>query len=188
MAPDPRPAGPGPDLRGIPLYAYDDSTGDPVLLLGNLIIFVPLYGCAALLIREIAGRAALGWPGIVLLAAAFGLLQAGVVDQSLFNPDYREFDGWDAVFRATLIAPLGLSGFNLVNCVSGHVLNSLWFPIAVVEAPRPRSTTRPWLRRPGLVVVALAWLGASAAVHGSRRSRRWSSSAGGGVPRPRAAG
>jgi hypothetical protein len=38
------------------LSAYDDSTGHPATLLGNLVIFIPLYGCSALLIREVARR------------------------------------------------------------------------------------------------------------------------------------
>ena len=40
----------------------------------------------ALLIREVARRRGLGWPGILLLAAAFGVVQAGLVDQSMFSP------------------------------------------------------------------------------------------------------
>ena len=59
------------------LWGYDDSTGHPGTLVGNLIVFTPLYGCPALLIREVARRRGLGWPGIVLLAAAFGVVEAG---------------------------------------------------------------------------------------------------------------
>ncbi|MFC7740530.1 hypothetical protein ACFQXA_05500 [Nocardiopsis composta] len=49
------------------LSAYDDSTGNPAALLGALIIFVPLYGAPALLIRRprggsaSAGRASPRW-------------------------------------------------------------------------------------------------------------------------------
>lgn len=146
------------------LSAYDDSTGDPAKLLGNLLIFVPLYGCPALLIREGCRRAGLGWPGIVLLAAAFGLLQAGVVDQSLFSADYRQIDGWDESFRATLVAPLGISAFNAVNFVGGHVVFSICAPIALVEAARPREATSSWLGAAGLAVTAVAYLAASAFV------------------------
>lgn len=146
------------------LSAYDDSTGDPAKLLGNLLIFVPLYGCPALLIREGCRRAGLGWPGIVLLAAVFGLLQAGVVDQSLFSADYRQIDGWDESFRATLVAPLGISAFNAVNFVGGHVVFSICAPIALVEAARPREATSSWLGAAGLAVTAVAYFAASAFV------------------------
>ena len=55
------------------LWGYDDSTGHWGVLIGNLIVFSPLYGAPALLIREVARRLGLGWPGILLMAAAFGV-------------------------------------------------------------------------------------------------------------------
>ena len=146
------------------LAADDDSTGDPQQLIAGLFVFVPLYGCAALLIREVARRARLGWPGIVLLAAAVGLLQAGVFDQSLFSVDYRQIEGWDEKFRATLIAPLGVSAVNLANFVGGHVIFTLCGPIALIEAVRPRSATRPWLGWRGLVLTAAGYAAAAVMV------------------------
>lgn len=146
------------------LSAYDDSTGHPGVLVGNLVIFVPLYGCAALLIREVARRAHLGWTGIVLFATAFGLIQAGLVDQSLFSPDYRGLEGWQAMFTTTLIGPLGLSASNLIGFVGGHVMLSICGPIALVEGWQPGRATEPWLRLPGLVITALAYVVASVLV------------------------
>ena len=146
------------------LSAYDDSTGHPATLLGNLVIFIPLYGCSALLIREVARRARLGWIGILLLAAAFGFVEAGLIDQSLFSPDYRGLEGWEATYAATLIGPLGLSAVNLLSFVGGHVMLSICGPIALVEAWRPGRATEPWLRPPGLVITALAYAIGSAFV------------------------
>ena len=146
------------------LSAYDDSTGHPATLLGNLVIFIPLYGCSALLIREVARRARLGWIGILLLAAAFGFVEAGLIDQSLFSPDYRGLEGWEATYAATLIAPLGLSAANLLSFVGGHVMLSICGPIALVESWRPTRATEPWLRLPGLVITALAYAVGSAFV------------------------
>ena len=56
--------------------------------LGGLLILAPLYGGGAVLIREVARRTGRGWPTIVLLAAAYGLLEEGPIDQLLFNPAY----------------------------------------------------------------------------------------------------
>ena len=77
------------------LWGYDDSTGHPGTLLGNLIVFSPLYGAPALLIRELARRRELGWPGLLLLAAAFGVVQAAIVDQSMWSTDYRDIPYWE---------------------------------------------------------------------------------------------
>ncbi len=146
------------------LAAYDNTTGDAVVLIGGLIIFAPLYGAPALLIREVARRAGLGWTGIILLAAAFGLIEAGIVDQSLFSLDYRDIASWDEGVRGTFIGPLGLSAYNALNFLGGHVIYSICAPIALVEAFRPAQQREPWLSVRMLVVVALFWLGASALV------------------------
>ena len=61
----------------------------PISQLGALVLFVPLYGCGALLVREV-GRRLGGWPTIGLFAAAYALLEEGPVDQMLFNPGYLD--------------------------------------------------------------------------------------------------
>lgn len=146
------------------LAAYDDTTGDAPRLLLGLLVLVPLYGCPALLIREVARRNGRGYGSMVLLATGYGLVQAGLVDQSLFNPGYRGIEGWSEEFRATLVGPLGVSASHALSFVSGHVVYSICAPIAVVESGRTRSATTPWLGRPALVVLGLLWLAASAAV------------------------
>lgn len=144
--------------------AYNDSTGRPLVLLGQLVVFVPLYGCAALLIREVARRAGLGWVGIIGLAVAFGLVEAGIVDQSLFSPEYRQIEGWDAMYRTTLIPALGVSVSNALIFIGGHVLYTICGPIALVEAARPDRATQPWLGRVGLTVTAIAYAAACVVV------------------------
>lgn len=146
------------------LAAYDDSTGAPLQLLGGLSIFIPLYGAPALLIREISQRAGLGWTGILLLSAAFGLAQAGAVDQSLFSDDYRSIASWDDALRGTYVAPLGLSVYNVLNFVGGHMIYSICAPIALVEAFRPSHHRVPWLNPWPLGVTAALYLAASALV------------------------
>jgi hypothetical protein len=78
-------------------------------MVGGLLIFMPLYGAPALLVRELARRRGTGWRGILALAGAAGLLQAGVIDQSLFSASYRGLDTWAAWQAATLIPGLGVS-------------------------------------------------------------------------------
>ena len=104
------------------------------------------------------------WPGILALAAAFGLLQAGVVDQSLFSSSYRDIDYWDEMLTPTLIPFLGLGGYNAVNFISGHTLWSFAIPIALVESLSPTWGRRRWLRRRGLVVAGLFYLAAAALI------------------------
>ena len=67
----------------------------------------PLYGPRPFLIRETARRLDLGWPSILLLAGAFGLIQAGVVDQSMFSQDYRDIPYWDDMSVPTYVRRWG---------------------------------------------------------------------------------
>src|ERR1035438_2814670 len=60
----------------------------PIKMLVALVALAPMYGGAALLIREVVRRTGRGWPSILLLGAAYTLIEEGFVTQSLFNPDY----------------------------------------------------------------------------------------------------
>ena len=148
------------------LWGYDDSTGHWGVLIGNLIVFSPLYGAPALLIREAARRLGLGWPGILLMAAAFGVIQAGIVDQSMWSTGYRDIPYWQDMSVPTYIEPIGLSIYLAVSFVCGHVILSIGSPIAIVESLTPRRREGPWLSRLMIVVVAVLYAGASALVLG----------------------
>ncbi len=80
----------------------------PIQRLPLLPFLVPLYGCGALLVREVARRTGRGWPTIFLLATAYGVIEAGLVDQSLFN---ATFEGLDQTRRD----PGALAGFERLS-------------------------------------------------------------------------
>ncbi|MDA0632128.1 hypothetical protein OUY22_01770 [Nonomuraea sp. MCN248] len=143
---------------------YDTSTGDPLALVAGLVIFAPLYGAPALLIREAARRRGVGWPGMLALAAAFGIVQAGMIDQSLFSDSYRDIEGWSGTYLSTLVGPLGFSAYYAMSFIAGHVIWSYCVPIALVESLRPEAAGRPWLRVPGLVVAVALYAGAAALI------------------------
>ena len=146
------------------LAGYDTSTGNVSELLGNLIIFAPLYGAPALLIRDIAVRTGVGWPGRLCWAAAFGVIEAGLVDHSLFNPSYRDISYWESMVQPTWVPVLGLSAAAGFGFIVGHVVFSICAPLVVVESIHPTLRSRPWLSPVGLGIAAVAYLGASALV------------------------
>lgn len=82
------------------LAGYDDTIGNPVALIFGLTVVAPPYGAPALLIRELTRRGGRGWPTMLLLGAAFGLFQADLIDQSLFDPYYRDIPRADRARRA----------------------------------------------------------------------------------------
>jgi hypothetical protein len=127
-------------------------------LLGNISIrhvlwlpfLVPLYGAGALLIRECARRANRGWPAIVVLGLAYGIIEAGLVDQSMFNPSFMDV----TQDTATRIDVLGISAGDALTYLAGHAVWSISVPIALVEAIAPGRSTVPWLGRTGLALTA----------------------------------
>lgn len=146
------------------LAAYNDTTGRPLALLGNLVFFAMLYGCPALLIREFTRRTGRGWTTMLVLSAAAGLVQAGLLDQSLFAERYGDVRGWEESFRATAISPLGVSASMLQGFLLGHVVYSFCAPIALAEAMCPSIAHRPWLGRAGIIVATGLWLLVAAAI------------------------
>lgn len=120
----------------------------------------PMYGGAAVLIREVTRRTGRGWPTVLLLAAAFGVFQAGIVDQSLFNPHYARYDFQHPVH----IGWIDVSLYYLVNFVTGHVVVSITLPIILAESWSRRPSS-PWLGRPGMWTVVVLYVVATTVNH-----------------------
>ncbi|GAA2124394.1 hypothetical protein [Glycomyces algeriensis] len=140
------------------LVGYDDTTGNALALLAGLVVFIPLYGAPAVLLREAARRFGLGWGAVLAIAAALGVVQAGIIDQSMFSEDYRGIDYWQELVGPTWIPAFGFAASTALTFVLGHMIMSFAAPIAVVEGLGPRSADRPWLRPFGLIVTVLLYL------------------------------
>ncbi|GGU14406.1 hypothetical protein [Nocardioides albus] len=139
------------------LAAYGDSTGDPGGITFALVFFGALYGAPALLARELVRRLGWGWPSLLLIFAALGTAQAGLIDQSLFSTDYGGYDGWEENREPTLVPSLGLSGYNAYSFIIGHVIYSFAAPVALAEAWSPARARKPWLGPIGTVLAVVAY-------------------------------
>src|SRR4051794_39834093 len=100
-----------------------------------LVVLGPMYGGAAILIREIVRRTGRGWPTIVTLALAYGVLEEGIVTQSLFNPNYAGHHLLADGFLPWAVFVLAL-----------HAVWSISIPIALVEGLVPDRRVTPWLK------------------------------------------
>jgi ABC-2 type transport system ATP-binding protein len=129
----------------------------PLTYLPLLLVLAPLYGGAALVIREVTRRAHRGWPSILLMALAFGVLLEGVVTQSLFDPDYAHAHLLDHGF----LPAIGIAAPWTLYVLTLHTVWSISVPILLVEELAGEQRTQPWLGRGGLVaMVVLLVLGA----------------------------
>jgi hypothetical protein len=114
-----------------------------------LLIFVLLYGCGCLLVREARVRWNLQW-GVVFLAVAYAIVEEGLTTKAFFNP------GWEGVGS--------LSGYGMawgvqwvwtLGVTFTHATLSILTPMAIADHLWPRYRRVAALRTPG-VVLALA--------------------------------
>lgn len=136
----------------------------PIKMLGALIALAPMYGGAALLIREFVRRAGRGWPSILLLGAAYTLIEEGFVTQSLFNPDYLKMQMH--LLDYAWIPALHIGAWWTLFMFNLHTFWSISVSIALIEALFPSRAEQPWLGRIGDSIVALLFLIGCAACAG----------------------
>jgi hypothetical protein len=127
-----------------------------IRLLAALIVLAPMYGGGALLIRELVRRTGRGWPSILLLGAAYALIEEAFTTQSLFNPDYLHLH---LHFLAHAWIPfLHIGAWWTLFMLNLHTFWSISVSIALVEALFPSRAEQPWLGRIGDSVVAVLFL------------------------------
>jgi len=116
----------------------------------TLFLLAALYGSGAVLIRELRVRWGKGWPTVLTLGAAYGVVEEGLMVKSFFDPNWPD------------LGPLGTYGrWAGVNWVWSlqltiyHAVFSVAIPILLVELLFPASRNDRWLSRRGMTGFAL---------------------------------
>ncbi|MFI6299353.1 hypothetical protein ACIBEJ_47720 [Nonomuraea sp. NPDC050790] len=112
-----------------------------------------LYGCGAVLVREVVARAGGGWGMTLLLAITYGVIEEALVTQSLFNPNYLGL----GLGTYGEVPGLGISVPWSVYVLSIHSVWSIFTPIVLVETLYS-DRRGPWLRTRGLIFNTLGYL------------------------------
>lgn len=109
----------------------------PISRLGALLPVTAIYGSVAVLIRELARRKGPGFGRIVLLGAAYAIVEEGLALQSMFNPD---------LFNASLVGGrmLGVNWVWSEWTVGYHVVWSISIPILLAELLFPARRAEDW--------------------------------------------
>jgi hypothetical protein len=119
---------------------------------GRILVTAPIYAGGAILIRELVRRRRVGWLGIAVLGAAYGLVEEGLVLGSIFSPN---------LFNAALVGGrlLGVNWTWTEWTLGYHAVWSISIPILLTELLFPERRTEPWLGRIGLAAAGLVYLG-----------------------------
>jgi hypothetical protein len=121
-----------------------------LILPWNLALMMALYGCGALLCREVAHRFGLGFGGLILLGAAYGVWEEALVDRYWFYPKFWQDSGvghYSVTWHTNVLLAVHLTAF--------HTAISICSSVLVVEWLVP-TRHRSWTNRPGLAVAAVA--------------------------------
>lgn len=142
-------------LAALALICAELLGGDvPMSPLGAAVLvgLLPIYGAGVVLVRELVRRRHRGWPSILLLGAAYGLIEEGLGLQSLFNPDiYGAIGRWGARFG-------GINGVYTEVQLVNHAVWSIAVPILLMELLFPAWRNKPLLRTRGLVVAGVVYV------------------------------
>lgn len=126
---------------------------DMVLFPPGTVVVVALYGCGALLCREIAYRNGLGLRGLCVLAAAYAVFEEALVDRWWFDSRSAEEGGighYSEVWHVNILLATNLTLF--------HVAVSIVSTIVIVELLFPEYRHRTWVGRRGLGVATVVFL------------------------------
>jgi hypothetical protein len=129
-----------------------DVLGTPARFPILMIVEGLLYGGGALLVREVARRTGRGWPTILTLGVAYGLVEEGLVTQSLFAPRYEGL----ALTASGNVLGIGWPWLEFV--VTLHAVWSIGVSIGVVECLFRSRAHEPWLGRVSLPFVSILFV------------------------------
>jgi hypothetical protein len=130
-----------------PIFGELFSGSSPLNEYINPMTFITLsllYGCGAIIVRELAIRWQKGWLSIFILGAAYGIYEEGIIVQSFFDP------GW--VDLGNLAVYGRVAGVNWVwaeHLTVFHMLISIAASIAFVEAFYPHLRMERWVNSRG---------------------------------------
>ncbi len=106
----------------------------------TFIILSLLYGCGAILVRELVVRWKQGWPSLLFLGFAYGIYEEGLVVRSFFDPAWMDLGALGVYGR--------VDGVNWVwaeHLTIYHALISIAASIAFVEILYPERRGDPWI-------------------------------------------
>jgi hypothetical protein len=117
----------------------------------NPIVQPALYGSGAILARELVRRRGLGWGNLLVLGAAYGILEEAIAVQTWFNFTPRSpsasLGTFGRFFETNWVWAFELSAY--------HAVISITIPVMLVEILTPRVAHQPWLRRRGVIGFAV---------------------------------
>jgi hypothetical protein len=141
---------------GIPEYLTGSSSAtllfvSPALFALFFVVNAALYTSGALLIREAVVRWGRGWGSVLLLGAAYGIAEEGLMVHTFFQTSGNPVDllgSYGHLWGVNWLWALGLTAF--------HAVYSIALPILLVGLVYPETKGRPLVGNRGLALASVA--------------------------------
>jgi hypothetical protein len=108
----------------------------------SLFLLTALYGSGAVIIRELSFRWRKGWPTIITLGLAYGILEEALMVKSFFDPNWMDLGLLGSYGRW-----LGVNWIWSIELTIYHALFSIAIPIFLVQMMFPKRVEEPWVSR-----------------------------------------
>lgn len=128
-----------------PIFGELFSGSSPLNEFIRPLAFLPLamlYGSGAVLAREPRVRWHRGWPSLLLLGAAYGVFEEGVMVRSFFDPQWMDLGALGVYGRA-----LGVNWLWAYHLTVFHAVISVLASVSFVEILYPQRRTQAWVTR-----------------------------------------
>jgi len=126
---------------------------DPIGFAVGFAFEIGLYGCGALVVRELAVTLRRGFPSILLWGAAYGIAEEGLAVHTFFErsgPPVGALTTYGSAYGVNWLWALGLTVF--------HATYSIALPILLVYLAYPEARGRRWTDRGALTLVLAVYL------------------------------
>ena len=128
------------------------SASSPPLVFFNpagFFYLVMFYGCGTILIRELRVRWKLQWP-VILLAAAYGIVEEGIMVKSFFNPGWGDMGSFSSYGMY-----LGVQWVWVIMLLIYHATLSTLIPIALMDLLWPDCATEALMKDKNLIMTTV---------------------------------
>jgi hypothetical protein len=138
----------------------------------GLLFLVAFYGGGAIVVRELAVRwggtsRSARWAIVLLLGAAYGIVEEGLAVKSFFDPRWMDLGVLGHYGRLA-----GVNWLWSIELTLFHMLVSIAAPIVITELLFRERRDEPWVGRRGLAAVAAVFMSVAALINVAMTSYR----------------
>jgi hypothetical protein len=119
----------------------------------GLAVLTILYGGGAILVREITIRWKKGWLSLLVLGAAYGIIEEGLMVKSFFDPNWT-----DLGILATYGRWAGVNWVWSIELTLYHAVISIAIPISIAELIFSNRRNDAWVGRKGLTILSVLFI------------------------------